>query len=155
MIFLSSTYTHFVDKMHAITPFGQQIQFGLILVYLTCQLLLPQCKKNGQPMRVVGKLGPLLRLLKASQEMKLPWRQSSLACLRHPNVSFKCLELKNQFRVDFSVCKLKVWYVKVQSFNGAMSRCLLPSHRLNSKTNDSICIGNSMICSDIWHKYHE
>ena len=31
MILLSSTYTHFVDKMHAITPFGQQIQFGLIL----------------------------------------------------------------------------------------------------------------------------
>ena len=21
--------------------------------------------------------------------------------------------------------------------------------------NDEICIGNSMICSDIWHKYHE
>ena len=28
--------------------------------------------------------------------------------------------------------------------------CLLLSERVFS-----ICIGNSMICSDIWHKYHE
>ena len=50
-----------------------------------------------------------------------------------------------------------VWIDMLKKRDAYVGDCLSVSRcsDFELKSADKICIGNSMICSDIWHKYHE
>ena len=82
------------------------------------------------------------------------WKFKRGFCQRGHNYSCLLESVCNEFLLDLSKrCKRKNTWVGKES---ASLSCACVHACVNSSRRDGLfSIGNSMICSDIWHKYHE